>query len=220
MGTPKTGKAASNSAARKARIEEMRRKDAARERRNRILTITASAVIVAAVGGFGAYAVNSSNDKKEQKAAAAKKPVRGEQTWNTKKLGRTHVTKPVDYPMTPAAGGNHNQVWANCEGTVYKKALTDDNAVHSLEHGAVWVTYNDKAADADVQKLGDRVEKTPYTMMSPVKEQSGRIMLTAWGHQLSVDKASDPRVEQFLGKYVQGSQTPEPGATCSTGQMG
>ncbi|MFC9678257.1 DUF3105 domain-containing protein [Streptomyces sp. NPDC056948] len=202
---------------RKARIEEMRRAEKARERRNRVITITLSTVIVAGLAGFGAYALNKADEKDEQQAAAAKKPVRGEQTWEAKKLGRDHVQKAVDYPMNPPVGGDHNQAWMTCDGTVYTKAIGKENAVHSLEHGAVWVTYNDKAADADIKTLGDKVSKTPYTLMSPVDDQSGTIMLSAWGYQLTVDKASDPRVEQFLTKYVQGSQTPEPGAACTNG---
>lgn len=104
-----------------------------------------------------------------------------------------------------------------CDGTVYTKAIANVNAVHSMEHGAVWVTYNDKATAADVKTLSDKVSKTPYTLLSPDKTQSGTITLSAWGVQLSVNKASDPRVEQFLTKYVQGAQTPEPGAACTGG---
>ncbi|MGW0863285.1 MULTISPECIES: DUF3105 domain-containing protein [Streptomyces] len=202
---------------RKARIEEMRRAERARERRSRVITITLSVVIVAGLAGFGAYALNKADEKDEQQAAAAKKPVRGEKTWNAKKLGREHVQTAVDYPMNPPVGGDHSQAWMTCDGTVYTKAIGKENAVHSLEHGAVWVTYNDKAADADVKALGDKVSRTPYTLMSPVDDQAGKIMLSAWGYQLTVDKASDPRVEQFLTKYVQGSQTPEPGAACTNG---
>jgi len=210
----------SAAAARKARIEEMRRAEQARERRNRILTITISTVIVAGLVGFGAYALDSAGDKEEAKSAAAKKPVRGEKSWDAKKLGRDHVTQTVSYPQTPPVGGDHHQAWMTCDGTVYTKAIPNENAVHSLEHGAVWVTYNDKAKDADVKRLADKVDKTPYTLMSPVDDQSGTIMLSAWGHQLSVEKASDPRVEQFLTKYVQGEQTPEPGAACTNGVNG
>jgi len=205
------------SASRKARIEEMRRAERARERRNRIITITLSTVIVASLVGWGAYYINNANEKEQRQAAEAKRPVSGEKTWDAKKLGRNHVTGTVKYPMNPPVGGNHNQAWMTCDGTVYTKAVPSENAVHSLEHGAVWVTYNDKATDADVKALADKVTKTPYTLMSPDKTQSGTIMLTAWGHQLSVDKASDPRVGQFLTKYVQGAQTPEPGAACTGG---
>ncbi|WP_405619148.1 DUF3105 domain-containing protein [Streptomyces sp. NBC_00076] len=212
----KTSKKAASSA-RKERIEEMRRAERARERRNRILTIGLSTVIVAGLVGWGAYALNSANEKEEQQAAAAKEPVRGEKTWEAKKLGRNHVTSTVSYPMKPPVGGDHHQAWMTCDGTVYTKAVAHENAVHSLEHGAVWITYNDKASDADVKKLADKVGSTPYTLMSPEKDQAGAVMLSAWGRQLTVFSASDPRVQKFLGKYVQGAQTPEPGAPCSGG---
>ncbi|WP_432193615.1 DUF3105 domain-containing protein [Streptomyces sp. bgisy027] len=202
---------------RKARIEEMRRAERARERRNRIIAITLSTVIVAGLAGWGAYALNSANEKDEQKAAAAKEPVAGEKTWDKKKLTQNHVQGAVKYPMNPPVGGDHHQAWMTCDGTVYTKAIANENAVHSLEHGAVWITYNDKATDADIKKLGDKVSNTPYTLMSPAKDQSGTITLSAWGRQLTVDSASEPRVEQFLTKYVQGAQTPEPGAACTGG---
>ncbi|MFD6418025.1 DUF3105 domain-containing protein [Streptomyces sp. NPDC060194] len=211
------GSAKKNASDRRARIEEMRRAEQARDRRNRILTITVSAVIVLAIGGGAYWAVSAANEKDEQQAAEARKPVEGEKSWDPKKLGRNHVTEPVKYDMTPPVGGDHDQVWANCEGDVYKQAIADKNAVHSLEHGAVWVTYNKSAAEADVKALEEKVGKTPYSLMSPYDGQKGTIMLSAWGKQLTVDKASDPRVDQFFTKYVQGPQTPEKGAACTGG---
>ncbi|MBT2511029.1 DUF3105 domain-containing protein [Streptomyces sp. ISL-98] len=206
-----------SNASRKARIEEMRRAEQSRERRNRFLTIGISTVVVVGLVGFGSYVFLQQSEKKEQKVALAKAPVKKEKSWDAKKLGRNHVTKEVSYPMTPPVGGDHSQVWMNCERDVYKKEIPKVNAVHSLEHGAVWVTYNDKASDADVKKLEEKVRKTSYSLMSPVKDQSGALMLSAWGKQVTVDSASDPRVEQFFTKYVQGPQTPEPGAPCTGG---
>ncbi|MEU0681305.1 MULTISPECIES: DUF3105 domain-containing protein [Streptomyces] len=204
--------ASDKAAARRARIEEQRRAEQARERRNRILAITASAVIVAGLVGGGWYLIDAANDEESAQAS----PVAGEKTWS--ELTRNHVDKKVDYPMTPAAGGDHSAVWQNCDGDVYTQDIQTENAVHSLEHGAVWITYSDQAADADVKALEAKVAKTPYTLMSPLKAQSSPITLTAWGHQLNVKKESDPRVAEFLGKYVQGSQTPEPGAACTGGK--
>ncbi|MEU3550860.1 DUF3105 domain-containing protein [Streptomyces longwoodensis] len=197
--------------ARRARIEEMRRAEQARERRNRTITLVASGAILAGLVGGGWYLVDRANEKEQAKAA----PVSGEKTWS--KLGRTHVNKAVDYPMNPPVGGDHAPVWQDCNGNVYTSELKNENAVHSLEHGAVWVTYNDMASEADIKALAAKVGKTPYTLMSPVRKQSSPITLSAWGHQLTLTKASDPRVAEFLGKYVQGKQTPEPGAACTGG---
>ncbi|MFC8271239.1 DUF3105 domain-containing protein [Streptomyces sp. NPDC057271] len=207
----------SSNADRRARIEEMRRAEQARERRNRFITIGVSAVVVLSLVGFGGYVLNKQSERKEEQEAAAKAPIQDEKSWDAKKLGRNHVKTPVTYEMKPPVGGDHDQVWQNCDGDVYKTKIAEVNAVHSLEHGAVWVTYNKKAAEADVKKLAEKVGKTPYSLMSPVDDQSGAIMLSAWGKQVTVDSASDPRIDAFFTKYVQGPQTPEPGAACTGG---
>ncbi|MGW1621048.1 DUF3105 domain-containing protein [Streptomyces sp. NPDC002172] len=217
----------SSNAERKARIEEMRRAERARERRNRILTIAASTVVVAGLVVGGVVLVNSQSGKSDS-ASDAKGDSGdsghfvtgsdGVRTW-TGKLSRTHVTGTVKYPMHPPVGGNHNPVWLNCNGNVYTKAVKDENAVHALEHGAVWVTYTDKASKSDVDKLAAKVKQTPYSLMSPYADQTSPIELSAWGHQLSVTSADDPKVGTFFETYVQGKQTPEPGASCTGGTM-
>ncbi|MFE4678717.1 DUF3105 domain-containing protein [Streptomyces sp. NPDC056723] len=210
------------SATRKDRIEEMRRADRSRERRGRVLTIVVSGVVVVALAGVGAWAVtkgdDSSKDTADAKSSAGsfKTGADGVKTW-TGKLTRNHVAKKVTYPMTPPVGGDHNQVWMNCNGDVYKKPIANENAVHALEHGAVWVTYTDKADPGDVQKLAAKVRQTPYSLMSPDKDQKDPIMLSAWGHQRTVKSATDPDVASFFSTFVQGKQTPEPGAACTNG---
>ncbi|MFI1012501.1 DUF3105 domain-containing protein [Streptomyces sp. NPDC020965] len=205
---------------RRARIEAMRRAERARERRSRIITIGVSGLVVAGLVGFGVYVLNKESDEQQQEVAMSKEPITGEKSWDPKKLGRTHVDKAVSYPEKPPVGGDHHQAWMNCNGDVYKEPIPNENAVHSLEHGAVWVSYNDKAPKAELSKLEKRVKDTPYSMMSPVKDQTGAIMLTAWGKQVTIDDASDKRVVQFFTKYVQGKQTPEPGAACTGGVSG
>ncbi|WP_369143898.1 DUF3105 domain-containing protein [Streptomyces sp. R44] len=202
---------------RRARIEAARRAEQARERRNRLLTIGISSVVVLSLVGFGTFMLVKASDKKAEEEAAAKAPIAAEKTWDPKKLGRNHVTTAVKYDMKPPVGGDHNPVWMNCDGVVYDKKIADVNAVHSLEHGAVWVTYNKQASQGDVKKLADKVGRTKYSLMSPVDDQAGAIMLSAWGKQVTVDNADDPRVDAFFTKYVQGPQTPEPGAACTGG---
>ncbi|MFF9812572.1 DUF3105 domain-containing protein [Streptomyces sp. NPDC014006] len=229
------------SAARKAHVAALRQAEQARQRRRRGLTAAASAVVVAALaagavfvvkarsgdggGGKAEAAASASADGKNTgvgaKSAAGGQFVPGPdgvRTWKGT-LSRNHVTTPVAYPMHPPVGGDHNPVWADCNGTVYTEPVKDEMAVHSLEHGAVWVTYTGKAAKSDVAALAARVKATPYTLMSPYAQQSAPIVLSAWGHQVSVRSADDPAVNTFLSTYVQGAQTPEPGASCSSGMM-
>ncbi|MET9451901.1 DUF3105 domain-containing protein [Streptomyces cinerochromogenes] len=220
----------SSTAARKARIEEMRRAERARERRNRVLTIAASAVVVVGLVVGGVVLVRSQDDSgKDQATPSGDAKGSGDsghfttgkdgvKTWSGK-LSRTHVTTKVSYPMYPPVGGNHNPVWLNCNGDVYTKPVADENAVHALEHGAVWVTYTGKAPKADVDALAAKVKKTPYSLMSPYENQEAPLMLSAWGHQVAVKSAKDPEVDKFFATYVQGRQTPEPGASCTGGVM-
>ncbi|MEU4032935.1 DUF3105 domain-containing protein [Streptomyces collinus] len=225
------GSAKNNSAAaRKARIDEMRRAERSRERRNRVLTVAASVVVVAGLVVGGVVLVNSQSGKKDSASGSDGKGGSsgdsghfttgsdGVKTWSGK-LSRTHVTTKVSYPMHPPVGGNHNPVWLNCNGDVYPKPVQDENAVHALEHGAVWVTYTAKAPKADVDALAAKVKKTPYSLMSPYENQAAPLILSAWGHQVSVKSAGDPEVNKFFASYVQGKQTPEPGASCTGGMM-
>ncbi|BDH04088.1 DUF3105 domain-containing protein [Streptomyces seoulensis] len=222
----------SPASARAARIEEMRRAERARGRRNRVLAIAASVVVVAGLVVGGVVLVRSQSDSgkegKEKDTAASGDAKGGSghfttgadgvRTWSGK-LSRTHVTAKVTYPMHPPVGGNHNPVWLNCNGDVYKEPVRDENAVHALEHGAVWVTYTGKAEKADVDALAAKVKRTPYSLMSPYADQDAPLVLSAWGHQVSVKSASDPEVDKFFAAYVQGKQTPEPGASCTGGVM-
>ncbi|CNF85435.1 Protein of uncharacterised function (DUF3105) [Mycobacterium tuberculosis] len=130
-------------------------------------------------------------------------------------LGRDHTTGTVRYETDPPMGGDHNPVWQNCDGRVYDAPLRNENAVHSLEHGAVWITYRPGLAADQLALLKDKVAGTDYTMLSPYPSQDAPIKLTAWGHQLTPDSASDLRVDEFLRGFVKGPQTPEPGAACS-----
>lgn len=142
-------------------------------------------------------------------------PVQGERTWG--RLSQNHVGTKVSYPMNPPVGGDHDPVWMNCDADVCIEPIPKGNAVHSLEHGAVRVTYTKKADPDDVKKLGERVKATPYSLMSPVEDQAAPLVLSAWGKQVTVKSSTDARVEQFFTKYLQGPQTPEPGAACTGG---
>lgn len=133
-------------------------------------------------------------------------------------LGRGHVDGAVGYESDPPMGGDHNPVWQNCDGRVYDAPLQNVNAVHSLEHGAVWITYRPGLPDDQLRALKGKVTGTDYTLLSPYPAQDSPVTLTAWGRQLSLQEATDPRVDQFLRDFVKGPQTPEPGAACSGGK--
>ncbi|MEN3357378.1 MAG: hypothetical protein V7637_1360 [Mycobacteriales bacterium] len=128
---------------------------------------------------------------------------------------RNHVTGHVDYPDSPPLGGNHNPVWADCTGTVYTRPVANENAVHSLEHGAVWVTYRPGLDATGLTALEALVNGHDYTMMSPYPGLDHAVSVQSWGYQLKTDDATDPRIKLFIGTYRQNPKTtPEYGASC------
>ncbi|MGB8652270.1 MAG: DUF3105 domain-containing protein [Mycobacteriales bacterium] len=144
---------------------------------------------------------------------------------STSGLGRQHKEGVIAYPhqaSTPPDGGNHNGVPESCQ--VYTEPIANEHAVHSLEHGAVWVTYDPaKLSKADVDVLKKLVDGDPYRMLSPYPGLKSPISLQAWGEQLFVDKVSDTRIKRFLDLFTNGPQTKEPGSACqgttATGPM-
>ena len=62
----------------------------------------------------------------------------------------------------PPVGGPHDGEWANCNGVVYTTAVRDENMVHTLEHGAVWITYDpDTIPPDDLTTLTAVVKASP-----------------------------------------------------------
>src|SRR6476659_7655450 len=129
-----------------------------------------------------------------------------------------HITadQRVAYNRYPPVGGPHDGTWANCNGIVYATAVRTENMVHTLEHGAVWITYNpDTISQADLATLTALVKDQPFTTLSPYPGLDSNISLQAWAHQLKVDSASDERVKQFITALRQNRWVyPETGATC------
>src|SRR5690606_38661138 len=77
----------------------------------------------------------------------------------------THVEGAVDYPQNPPAGGPHNPYWLNCG--IYNEPQQNENAVHSLEHGAVWVTYDaSQVGEEDIKTLRTYLPSS-YVILSP-----------------------------------------------------
>ncbi len=134
----------------------------------------------------------------------------------TPEPNHNHVEGNITYNTSPPVGGNHSQYWADCSGTVYPNAIANENAVHMLEHGAVWITYKPGLAADQVATLSKLVSGVDRMAMSPYPDLKTNISLQAWDYQLFVDSASDPRIEQFiLALKFNPKTTPEASATCS-----
>ncbi|MHA7262791.1 DUF3105 domain-containing protein [Arthrobacter sp. TMN-37] len=206
-------KRAQQNSDRQARLAAIQAQQRAGERRRSALIFGGiGAVILAIIIAVTVVIVNQVQVNNATKAAAAK-PIEGVATFED--LGREHTDADVTYEQSPPVGGDHSPVWLNCG--VYTEPVPDTNAVHSLEHGAVWISYQPELEKAGIDALTELVGSRGYVVLSPYADQESPITASAWGVQLEVDSADDPRLAAFMEKYIQGEQTPEPGATCSGG---
>jgi len=230
---------------RKARLEAIRKEQRRRERRKTAVVIggavAVGAVVIAAVGVTLANR-NHANSKLTSISIAPAEPsgqaipaspgtkdtskkstIAGVTVWTG--LSRSHVQTPVTYAQVPPVGGQHNATWLNCG--IYAQPVPNVNAVHDLEHGAVWVTYQPNLAAPDVQRLrtlarsygmSSDTSPTPgYVDLSPYPGLPSKVVASAWGVQLNLDSATDPRLKKFIDAYRHGPQTPEQGSACTGG---
>jgi Protein of unknown function (DUF3105) len=127
-------------------------------------------------------------------------------------LARNHVDTPVEYPQSPPVGGPHNPVWQNCQ--YYDTSVPNERAVHSMEHGAVWITYLPNTSQADRDVLRAIAATGDHILVSEYPGQPAPIVATAWGKQLYLQSVRDPELQQFVDFFQNGPQTPESGVTC------
>jgi hypothetical protein len=187
------------------------------------VVVFAAAVVVAVVmtrgGGSsgsaskGGQAVDK-NDPYRQPALPAAMAIKG--VKYRVEGQHDHTGGLVKYDATPPIGGNHSQYWANCNGNVYTAQIANENAVHMLEHGAVWITYNPKTLPkSELPKLESYVKGQDRTALSPYAGLKTPISLQAWGYQLFVNSASDPRIAQFISTLKYNPKTTPENASCS-----
>ncbi|MDQ1722910.1 MAG: hypothetical protein QOI26_2644, partial [Pseudonocardiales bacterium] len=173
--------------------------------------ITATLLIVLLAVGVIGYAVNQ-NKKKSDASNPAKIAGIVHKTFS----GGQHKTGVISYAESPPIGGPHSPIWADCDGTVYPNQIANENAVHDLEHGAVWITYKPGLPNEQLDVLTKLVSNHPYTLLTPYAGLKSNVSLQAWGYQLFVDSATDSRVQRFINTLRQSqTNTPELGASCS-----
>ncbi|ANS78487.1 putative membrane protein [Serinicoccus hydrothermalis] len=201
MPRPDRKPAASDRAAKAAKIQKA---GAAAERRRGMLIWGSVVAVVVVIVGAVVFAV--------VRDSPALVDLSGVEEYQND--AANHVADQVDYEQTPPVGGPHNPAWWNCG--VYTEEVPREHAVHSLEHGAVWLTYRPDLPADQIEVLTE-LGGADYMLVSPVADQESPVVATAWNHQLTLDTADERTLQAFIREYKQGPQTPEPGAACTSG---
>ena len=199
-----------------SRISERRRanreaaQQRARQRRLRKQLLTgAGALVAVAIIAVVIYMINEDQQQEDSDQGL----LGGVQTIEVDSAA--HVTEMVEYEQTPPVGGPHWGVWQNCG--YYPNPINSENAVHSMEHGAVWITYQPDLPAAQVDSLRERAESTTYVLVSPFPDLPAPVVASAWGVQLQLESTDDPALAAFIREYRDGPQALEPGAPCTGG---
>lgn len=181
-----------------------------------LIGLTMVVVLFAAgVIGYAVVKVNESSKNTPEALADQARAIQGITVVDYP--GGEHDDNPIKYDQSPPFGGKHANAWADCTGTVYPDPIRSENAVHSLEHGAIWITYRPDLPADQVESLKKRVDGVAQMLMSPYPGLKTPVSLQSWGFQLFADSASDPRVEEFIGDLrLNSSTTPEYGASCTS----
>ncbi|PWV52867.1 DUF3105 domain-containing protein [Nocardiopsis sp. L17-MgMaSL7] len=190
---------------RRARAAALREEQRKKERRAKILKIAGISVASAAVLGLLGTAVFMEFRSRN---------IAGVQEYAIDEYNHVPDGQRVDYEQSPPVGGQHWNRWQNCG--VYTEPLMPEFAVHSLEHGAVWITYEPDIAEEEIEALQGFYNPGDYLVISPYEgDMPAPIVASSWGRQITAESADDEDLARYVQFYERGQDVPEPGAACS-----
>jgi Protein of unknown function (DUF3105) len=188
------------------------------------LPVLVVAVVVSLLGACGGddgddTASDGNGDEAAQESTtspAGEVQVGVVQTFEDLSQDHAAIGETITYDRTPPVGGEHWEAWQDCG--FYDEPVRSEAAVHSMEHGAVWITYRPDLPDDQVEQIRTFAEQ-PYVLASPWEDDSlpVPVVLSAWGAQLMLESLPDPAADEFMATYRESPDSPEPGAPCTNG---
>ena len=154
----------------RAKVDEVRKAQQAKERRSRMILITSVGTVILLIAGVVGFTV--------WRDVSTRPTLDAVKTFT---VTREHTTEPVTYAQTPPVGGDHQPTWLNCG--VYTEPVPDELAVHSLEHGAVWVTYRPDLPADQVAGPRRRDPRHVHRASPRVDGLPSPVVASAWGTQ-------------------------------------
>jgi hypothetical protein len=124
------------------------------------------------------------------------------------------VKGPIAYDRQPPTNGDHDPLWQNCG--FYEKPIKDRHAVHSMDHGVVWITHRPDLPARQIEALRPYGDER-YVIVSPYPGQDVPVIATSWRVQLKLEGSGDPRLRQFVNQFRISEISPLSGNRCSLG---
>jgi len=189
--------------AKHAEAAQVRAEQARRKRRKTLVTRTVGGLVLVVIAGSAGM------------CAIRNRQLTNAVTTATYTAGQHVAGSITSYKESPPIGGLHNVVWQNCG--IYDVPIHNEHAVHSLEHGAVWITYQPGLPSDQIQQL-KVLASDDNMLLSPYPGLTSPIVASSWNHQISLESANDRRLRQFIAEFKNNPvTTPEFGAPCAGG---
>jgi len=124
--------------------------------------------------------------------------------------GQTHI-KPSEahpaYNSNPPTSGWH---WvAPARWGIYDRPLIDEQAVHNLEHGGIWISYkNIDAATLENLKTITRANSQSVILSPREANDSNNIVLASWTRLENMETYDEAKILEFISRNKNNS--PEP----------
>ncbi len=120
--------------------------------------------------------------------------------------GRTHITEGVDatHQSNPPTSGDHWPI--PLSDGIYNTEKPDEAAIHSLEHGRVWVSYKPSIPQQTKKALEELIKGYNGTILTPRSANDTDIALAAWDRldtfNLNPDGTLDEqRITDFINRW-------------------
>ncbi len=169
-----------------------------RERKGlmRKINIWTIAVLVIGATGYGLYYL----------ARVPAKPRPGEAFPI---LGREHISVGASHPAynsNPPTSGSHyaqSDDWG-----VHQQELPDEQLLHNLEHGGIWISYRDvdQKTKSDLEAMGRRY--SGRVVITPRPANDAKIVLASWGRLEKLESFDETRIVDFI--KANKNKSPEP----------
>ena len=165
------------------------------------------ATLAAAVLVVGAIVVASA--RSHASSAASTDALMGDEITSPPAEHVASASQLVIPPGAPPTGGPH---YAPPQALgIYDSPVPDGNAIHSLEHGIVWISYHpDKVDAAGVQRLRDLVKQYANdVILAPRADNATAVAAASWGRLLKQDNLDTDELKRFI--TTNRNRSPEPG---------
>jgi len=111
----------------------------------------------------------------------------------------------VSYQTNPPTSGSHlgrAENWG-----VYDQEIDDLMAVHSLEHGGIWISYRDISDDeiAILETIGR--QNSLSTVVSPRSGNDDKVVVASWGKMMRLESVDPALIQKYIDTYK--NQSPE-----------